>query len=283
MMIPNEGDLWDYAYAPCGGKKRLPNPPLPVVAVTTTAGTGSEVDAFAVVTNPDTHEKVGLGARPENFPVLAIVDAELMLTVPPKFTAFQGFDALFHATEGYVSNTVTPISGMYALESIRHIGRGLAAAVKNGHDLKAREEVARANSLSGYTMATGGLTSKHALEHSMSAYHQDLPHGAGLIMISRAYYAFMVEKHACDDRFVDMAKALGREDATRPEDFLDALVALQKDCGVADLKMSDYGIKEDELRTLAQNARSTMAKNFSVERVLLSEDDCVAIYKDSYK
>ena len=79
----------------------------------------------------------------------------------------------------------------------------------------------------------------------MSAYHHDLPHGAGLIMISKAFAEYFIERHACDAQFVKMARAMGVENAARPEDFIGALVQLQKDCGVDGLKMSDYGIQPD--------------------------------------
>lgn len=96
----------------------------------------------------------------------------------------------------------------------------------------------------------------------MSAYHHNLPHGAGLIMISRAFAEFFIERHACDEQFVKMARVMGIPDADKPEDFITALIQLQKDCGVADLKMSDYGITVDECMTLAVNARETMGGLF---------------------
>jgi alcohol dehydrogenase len=117
----------------------------------------------------------------------------------------------------------------------------------------------------------------------MSAYHQELPHGAGLIMISRAYFTHLIDKHVCDDRFVQMAKAMGMEDAKEPMDFIRMLVKLQKDCGVSDLKMSDYGIKPEEFGTMAKNAKDTMGFLFTCDRREISVDECVAIYRESYK
>lgn len=117
----------------------------------------------------------------------------------------------------------------------------------------------------------------------MSAYHHALPHGAGLIMISKAYFTHFIEKHACDDRFVRMAQALGKKDATQPMDFIGALDDLQKQCGVADLKMSDYSIQPEEFMTLAQNARATMGGLFEADRVPLSDEECAAIFEKSYR
>lgn len=282
-MATNDGDLWDYVEAGTGKYKKLVNEPLPIVAITTTAGTGSEVDQYGVISNEVTNEKIGFGGYDSLFPKLAIIDPELMKSVPPKFTALQGFDALFHSTECYIANCANLMSDMYALKSIENLGKYLARAVKNGDDMEAREHVAFANTLSGVVMTLSACTSEHSLEHAMSAYHQELPHGAGLIMISKAYYEHFIEKHACDERFVDMAKALGKADADKPEDFIDALVQLQKDCGVDELKMSDYGIKPGEFLTLAQNAKYTMGRLFDCDRVSLSDEDCVKIYQKSYR
>lgn len=283
MVATNDGDIWDYVFGGSGKGLPLKNKPLPIIAITTTAGTGSEVDPYGVVTHDERNEKIGVGGVDELFPVLAVVDPELMRTVPPKYTAYQGFDALYHSIEGYVSKFTNLMSDMYAITAIENIAQNLAKAVRDGNDMDAREKVAFGNTLSGGVMVVGAVTSQHSLEHAMSAYHQDLPHGAGLIMISKAYFTHLINKHVCDDRFVRMAKAMGMEDAKEPMDFITALVKLQEDCGVHDLKMSDYGIKLQEFETLAKNAKETMGGLFQCDRSELSIEDCVAIYKASYK
>lgn len=282
VMATNGGDLWDYMKSGTGKAMPIEKSPLPIVAITTTAGTGSETDRGGVITNPKTKEKIPI-LDDTLFPVLAIVDPELMKSVPKKFTAYQGFDALFHSTEGYISSTASLMSDMVAITAIENVSRNLADAVKDGDNLEARERVAFGNYLSGIQMCVGTCTSEHSLEHAMSAYHQDLPHGAGLIMISIAYYKYFIEKHVCDDRFIKMAKVMGKEDANRPEDFIEVLFKLQRDCGVDDLKMSDYGIVESEFDDLAQNALESMSGLFEADRVKLSKADCVEIYRQSYK
>lgn len=282
-MVTNDGDLWDYISGGTGKGQPLKNAPLPIIAVTTTAGTGSEVDQWGVITNEETNEKIGFGGYDSLFPVLAVVDPELMKSVPPKFTAYQGFDALFHSTESYISAFASMMSDMYALTAIENVGRYLARAVRDGSDMEAREHMAFANTLSGVVMTVSVTTAEHSMEHAMSAYHPELPHGAGLIMISRAFYEFFIQKHACDERFINMAKALGMRDATRPEDFIAVLVKLQEDCGVADLKMSDYGIHPEEFDTLARNARETMGGLFSANPCEMTHEDCVEIFNRSYR
>lgn len=283
MMAVNDGDLWDYVGGKTGKGLPLRNDPLPIVCITTTAGTGSEADQWGVVTNEETNEKIGVGGYDSSFPVLSIIDPELMASVPPKFTAYQGFDALFHSTEGYISAFASAMSDMYALTAIENVGKYLVRAFRNGSDMEAREGMAFANTLSGVVMTVSVTTAEHSLEHAMSAYHPDLPHGAGLIMISKAFYEFFIEKHACDDRFVRMAQALGMKDAKQPEDFITMLVRLQKDCGVADLKMSDYGITPDEFNKLAANARETMGGLFAANPCEMTHEDCVEVYRKSYR
>ena len=283
IMATNPGDLWDYVLFGTGKRMPVEVPPLPLVAITTTAGTGSETDGGGVITNPETQEKTAVFDGLRLFPRLAVVDPELMCSVPPRFTAFQGFDALFHSTEGYISSKANLMSDMVSITAIENVGRYLAATVQNGQDLAARERVAFGNWLSGIQMVVGTCTSEHSLEHALSAFHQDLPHGAGLIMISRAYYTHFIRKGACPERFVRMAQALGMQDAAEPMDFITALVRLQEACGVADLKMSDYGISPDEFEAMAQNAFSAMGFLFGADPLPLSVEDCVEIYRASYK
>ena len=117
----------------------------------------------------------------------------------------------------------------------------------------------------------------------MSAYHHNLPHGAGLIMISKAFYEFFIEHHACDVQFVKMAKAMGIKDADKPEDFITALMELQKACGVDQLKMSDYGFHIEECMTLAKGARSMQGGLFLANPCEMSDEDCAEIFRKAYR
>ena len=281
-MATNPGDLWDYVFGGTGKAMPLKNPGLPIVTIATTSGTGSEINCWGVISNPDTNEKIGFGA-PELTPVLAIVDPELMRTVPAKYTAYQGFDALFHNTEVMISNGVNILSEAIALSAIENITKYLPRAVRDGNDMEARERVAYGSTMAGITMQLTSTTAEHSMEHSMSAYHHNLPHGAGLIMISKAFYEFFIERRACDEQFIKMAKAMGIENADKPEDFITALVKLQEDCGVADLKMSDYGFKKEESMTLARGARSMQGGLFLANPCEMTDEDCAGIFDKSYR
>ncbi len=282
-MATNPGDLWNYVNGGSGKGLPLVNEPLPIVTITLTAGTASEINNWGVITKTQTHEKIGFGGIPELFPRLAIVDPALMTTVPAKYTAYQGFDALFHNTEVMISNGVNIMSETISLSAIEQISKYLPRAVTNGKNIEAREHVAYGSTIAGIAMQLTSTTAKHSMEHAMSAYHPNLPHGAGLIMISKAFYEFFIEKHACDGQFIKMARAMGIANADKPQDFISALMQLQKDCGVDELRMKDYGFAPDEAMTLALNARATMGGLFLANPCEMTDTDCAGIFEKSYR
>ena len=278
IMATNDGDWWDYIHGGSGGGKRMEKDGLPIVAIPTTAGTGTEADPFTVITNGE--EKIGGGGE-KCFPAISIVDPDFMMTVPPHLTAYQGFDAFFHAAEGYLATTANPMSEMFSLKAIELIGRSLPAAVADGSNADARADVALANTLAGFVETLSSCSGEHAIEHALSAYHPELPHGAGLIIISRAYWSRFCE--CAGDRLIAIARALGRKDADKPEDFLDALTELQQRCKVDDLRLSGYGVQPEEFKKIADNAVDTMGGLFRVDPRPLSREEIVGIIADSYR
>jgi alcohol dehydrogenase len=285
VMAKNPGDYWDYIGGGSGKGKPVENGALPIVAITTTAGTGTEADPWTVVTKEDTNEKIGFG-NDDTFPVLSVVDPELMLSVPANLTAYQGFDALFHSAEGYIATVATPVSDILALKSIELLAKFLPACVKDGSNLDARTQVALANTLAGMVESTSSCTSEHSMEHALSAWHHELPHGAGLIMLSEAYFTFFADK--VPERLADMAKAMGVNVGAlaakdRALSFVKALVKLQEDCGVRNVRMSDYGIKKEEIPVLAENAHSTMGGLYTVDPYKLNVKDTIHIMTQAYK
>ena len=278
-MACHEGDLWDYANGGTGKGKPI-SKALPIIAIPTTSGTGTEMDPWAVITNEDTQEKIGIGDS-LLFPKISIVDPELMISIPPRFTAYQGFDAFFHAAEGFIANTATPISDIYALEAIRLLYKYLPVAVHDGHDLKARAKVAWASTLAGMVEATSCCISEHSLEHAMSAYYPELPHGAGLISLSEQY--FETFRHDSMKRYMKMAEAMTQRKSNRPSDFIDALTIMQKECGVHDIKLSSYGITPEDFPKFLKNARETMGALFTLDPHPLTDEEIINIYKKSYK
>lgn len=282
LMATNETDLWDFVFGGTGKEKIAENDPLPIVTIATSSGTGSEMNEWGVISKMDTNEKIGLGDE-RCKPVIAVVDPTYMTTVPPKYTAFQGFDALFHNTEVMMSTSLNIMSETIALSAIENIYKYLPIAVKDGKNLEAREHVAYAATMAGITMQLTSTTAQHSMEHAMSAYHRNLQHGAGLIIISKEFAQFFIDKHACDDRFIKMARVMGYPESNDPQDFIRALVKLQEDCGVADLKMSEYGFSKDECMTLAICARKTMGGLYGANPCETTDEDIAGIFERSFK
>lgn len=279
LMACNDGDYWDYVIGG-SGKGRPTAKALPIIAIPTTAGTGTEADPWTVITHEEKQEKIGFGNQ-HTFPTLSIVDPELMVSIPPHLTAYQGFDAFFHAAEGFLANCATPISDLYALEAIRLLYKYLPVAVKDGKNLKARAKVAWASTLAGLVESTSSCTSEHSLEHAMSAYYPALPHGAGLIAISEAY--FETFRNDCMKRYMKMAEIMTQQKSNRPSDFIDALIRMQKECDVYQLKLSDWGIKEEDLPKMVQNARETMGGLFMFDPRPLTDEEILGIYMNAYR
>lgn len=273
------GDYWDYVAGGTGGGKPV-TATLPIVAIPSTSGTGTEIDPWAVITNEQTNEKIGFGS-PLMYPKLAIVDPELMLTVPPTLTAYQGFDAFFHAAEGYISMAHSPISDLYALEAIRLLYKYLPVAVADGNNMWARIKVAWASTLAGMVESTSCCTGEHALEHAMSAFYPELPHGAGLIAISGAY--FKTFKNDVMKRYMKMAEKMRQVKSARPSDFLDALEVMKRSCGVDDVRMSDWGIRMDDFERFVDNAIATGSGMLELDPRFLNRHELIGIYMDSYK
>lgn len=280
VVVAMGGDLWDYVSG--GHGKSMPvTKALPIVSIPSTAGTGTEIDPWGVITDEERNEKIGFGFE-QTYPVLSIVDPEIMVSVPAKLTAYQGFDAFFHAAEGYInSKNASPISDIYALEAIRLLSKYLPKVVADGRDIRARAKVAWGSTLAGMVESTSGCIGEHALEHSLSAFYPKLPHGAGLIAISKAYYKTF--KNDCMKRYMKMAEKMTQQKAARPSDFLDALATMQRLCGVDNIKLSDYGITPADFDKFVDNAIDTGASMLDGDPRFLTKEEIYKIYQDSYK
>ena len=161
VAAAQEGDIWPYWM----GEKPI-YAALPIVAVTTTSGTGSHITQYSVITNTQTGEKPGAGS-PLLFPKVAIVDPELMLSLPKKMTAATGFDVVEHAIEAYTSNNANPISDMYCEKSLKLAGKYLKRVVLDGDDIEARQMMALADTLSGFSISIAVITLCHAMGHAV--------------------------------------------------------------------------------------------------------------------
>lgn len=276
VMAVNNGDCWDYVRDGSGMGLPLEKKPLPLIAIPTTAGTGSEADSGCVLSYPQRKEKVSFGTV-WSFPVLSVVDPELMVSVPPKLTAYQGFDVLFHGMECYLSRAATPLSDLLCLDAIQRVVKFLPRAVSQGDDLEAREEMAWASTEAGMCLTYSGLTAQHSLEHALSGFYPELPHGAGLILIGRAYLARCARQTAYQERMEKLAIAMGAE--PDGQGAVKALEELMECCGVGTLKMSHFGIERKVLEAVAEQS---IDRRYANERAPLSWEEALEILEQSY-
>ena len=277
LVATNEGSCWDYAPSVSGGQRTPEAAPLPLVCVTTSAGTGSEVDMWSVISNDETQEKTGYASM---YPTLSVVDSDLMMSVPPTFTAWQGMDAFFHAAESVINVNEHVVGEMFAIKAIELIAKYLPRAVADGSDKEARNNMAIANTLAGYYML---CTSEHTMEHALGSAHPELVHGAGLIMISHEYFDFFAQARCCEGQMAKMARAMGVEGATGGADFIAALDKLIADVNCANLKMSDYGITREELPGVVKKYHEVWGGNNEADPVRLTDEDVLGMFERSYR
>ena len=281
VMAVTEGDLWEYAYTGTGGRKELTNA-LPIVTISTTCGTGTESDQFCVITNEETQEKLDFIAD-AMFPTVSIIDPELMMTLPRKLSAFQGFDALFHCAECYVGNGhQNRLLDTYAADGVTTIGKNLIRVITDPTDKEARTNLAyAADILGGYSMVLAPVTSHHILAQTLGGMYPTFPHGATLIAVAEEYY-----KKACSlapAEFDELGEMLGEErDPAKPGyAFVKGLVRLLDEAGMRDLKMSEYGVKPEDFEKIVH--MTVHQVGVDLDRYKLSDADFIEILEKSYR
>lgn len=277
MMAVNPGSIWDYFMACSGGRQTPKNAPLPFVAIPTTAGTGSETDGGFVINNLEKGEKLATGG-PGSFPKLSIIDPELTASVPPRFTAFQGYDVLCHAMECYLSKNAMPLSDAIIPEILRRVGTFLPRAVADGGDMEARSEMAAASAMAGMCLAMSTLTLQHAMEHALSGVYHNLVHGCGLALLSRAYLTNCASKEVYRPRMARMADALLSTTGSQPEDLIRATEELKAACGIGGLRMADFGVKAEDFPRIIAGSHT---RHYDNERLPVTDSEVERILYDA--
>jgi len=274
LLATNGGDIKDYE-----GLNKSSKPQLPLVCVNTTAGTGSEMTIFSIITNEDTHVKMALVDK-HFTPIMGVNDADLMVAMPKSLTAATGMDALTHSVEAYVSIAATPITDACALQAITLIQNNLKNAVDNGEDIKARDNMAYAEFLGGMAFNNASLGYVHAMAHQLGGFY-DLPHG-----VCNAILLPHVEKYNAQvsaARLKDVAVAMGvdvtgMDDAKGAEAALSAIKVLSKSVDIP-TGLKELGVKEEDLATLATNALKDACG--ATNPIQASHEDIVNIYRNA--
>jgi len=246
----HDGTCWDYLFfKPAQPSERT----LPVVAVTTTSGTGSHVTQVAVVTNPKERSKSAL-FHARLYPKISLVDPELMLSAPKHVTATTGFDVLAHAFESFINPGGSPYTDLMALEALRIVARRLPAAVDDGADLAARTDMAWADTLGGLCIANAGVTLPHGIGMAMGGLYPHVAHGEALAAIYPAVIRYSWDaapaKFAATARIFDPALE-GLDDGAAAARCGDAIEAFLERIGLR-IGLRDLKIPEDELAALAR-------------------------------
>lgn len=244
------GTSWDYLFF---REKQPTEKTLPVVTVTTTSGTGSQVTQVAVVTNPAEKNKSAL-YNSILYPRTSIIDPELVMTAPPAVTASTGFDVFAHAFESYINPGGSPYTDMMALEAVRLVAKHLPNAVKDGNDPEARSRMAWADTLAGFCIANSGVTLPHGIGMAMSGFYPHVAHGRALAAVYPAMMRFTWKSAV--PRFAAVGRILNPSLQTLSDGEAGRRSGEAVDRFLRDIhlwtRLEDLGIPENEIRELAE-------------------------------
>lgn len=249
----------------------------PVIALPTTAGTAAEVTINYVITDEENVKKM-VCVDPKDIPVVAIVDAELMASMPKGLTAATGMDALTHAIEGYITKGAWTLTDMFELKAIELIAKYLPAAVENGGDMDARNGMAVAQYIAGMGFSNVGLGLVHGMAHPLGAYY-DIPHGVANAMLLPVVMQYNIESSI--GKYADIAAALGvdtegMDEKQKAQAAVDAVKALAVRVGIPE-KLSALGVKEEGIPALAKSALADVCTPGNPKETCI--EDIEALYR----
>jgi alcohol dehydrogenase class IV len=271
LLVTHPGPLTAYE-----GVGKVPGPVAPLVCVPTTAGTGSEVTVFAVITDRQRPFKMPVGST-HLLPRVAICDPALTLSMPQPLTAATGMDALTHAIECYTNTVYHPLSKTLAMEAIRLIGRALRRAYANGRDLEARTDMLLASTMAAMAFTRTRLGNVHAMSHPVGA-HFNVPHGVANALLLP--YVMDWNLPGCLDTFPAVAAALGEPtDGLGPRAAammaVDVVRQLSRDLGIPE-RLRDVGVARDALPAMTRDAMQS--GNVLVNPRATSHDEMLALF-----
>ncbi|ARK29778.1 iron-containing alcohol dehydrogenase [Halalkalibacter krulwichiae] len=256
---------------------------LPLIAIPTTAGTGSEATKVMVITDSKSNIKKNPG-NPKLIPDVAILDPNLTMSLPKHFTVYTGLDALAHAMEAYVSTRATELSNHYALEAIKMVGEALPRVYDNGKDEEARKKMLLASCYAGIAFSNSSTNLAHATARPLGA-HFHIPHGLSVALLLPFVIEFGLE--AARERYANIAMALGVERSKNKEELAkDALMIVHRynerfniwNDGFKYIKPSEF---EESIPTLVQDSLS--GNGVLTNQIIPTDADVEKIYKQLLK
>ncbi len=276
-LVTNGGSISDYM-----GKEIINQLP-PLVAIPTTAGTGSEATQFTIIT--DTQKDIKMLLKGDVLmPKLAIVDPQFTITASPKITAETGIDALTHAVEAYTSRKSQPLSDTFALSAVKRILKYLPIAFKDGENVKAREEMSIASLESGIAFNNSSVTLVHGMSRPIGALFH-IPHGLSNAMLLKECIKFALD--GAYDRFSELGRVIGvakKEDTDKiaSEKFLKAIENICNELKIPSLE--EYGVKKEEfLQSIDKMAHGAMESGSPQNTIKnITEEDLKQIYRNLF-
>lgn len=271
LVAGNGGTVDDYRH----GEGNDPSvKPLPVVAVPTTCGTGSEANGICVLTDPVTHDKAGLTSK-AIVPRVALVDPELMETMPKEVMASVSYDALCHLIESYVSSARTEDSDTICRKALRYLSESLVRANDDMRDTGAMDRVVYASSVAGLTIYAAGTVAPHAIEHPLSGL-RNIAHGRGLAIISPEIYRRSARGEP--ERFAEVSRLFG---GTDENDVHEAISKVVSDIGL-ESSLSEMGFEREDIPWLTESCVRTAGTKLTRNPVMFSAEDIRDIYESVF-
>jgi len=275
FMAKNDGDIFDYIYGKPGAGA------LPIILITTTAGTGSEGNMGAIVTNPETKDKKAL-KTPLVYPKVSIVDPEVFLTLPKRQIAGPGVDALFHAIEAYIGKNCNLMTEMYALQAIALLAQNLPVVYEDVNNVEAWEKVALANTLAGVIIGTSGTCLPHGLAQPVGGLF-NAAHGETVAAVFIPAMEF-IQLHV-PQKLAMIAKAMGEdiEGLSVESAAVSGIEGIKRLMKKVDMtpRLRDFGMTEEHVDWLTDNAWRTNIANIENTPRVASREEFRELYLKS--
>lgn len=265
------GKITDYE-----GNHKVPGPVVPIIAIPTTAGTGSEVTASAVITDEERNYKFSVFSY-EILPKYAVLDPELIMTAPAHIAAACGVDALIHAMEAYISNNASPFSDSMAEKAMELIGKNIRRFVANRQDTEAASAMMIGSTFAGISFAWARLGNVHAMSHPVSAYFH-VPHGvANSILLPTVFeYNALADNGRYEKIYKYICEGNGEVTNFKPEMLVEEIKKLNVVLGIPN-SLSEVGVTEDMIPAMAEDAMKS--GNIPANPRQTTLKDIVELYK----
>jgi len=261
------------------GVGKVPGQVVPMIAIPTTAGTGSEVTSFSVITDHSRNYKLTVGSE-YLLPKVTILDPELITSVPERVAASCGVDAFVHALEAYLSLAASPFSDMMALRAMELIGKNLLEYIDNRKDKSASEAMLMGSLFAGIAFSHARLGNVHAMSHPVSAFF-DVPHGLANAILLPTVVEYNEETNP--EKYYDIYCCLSRKpilkEAFAPHMLVEEIRAMNSKLGIPD-NLKSVGVTSDKLETMTDDAMKS--GNIKVNPRHTSREDILNLYKKAY-